>query len=100
MKRTNDTPRAAKELDAAFQAEGITVHELVKTLNETRTEAMRYSTKDGAPVGPDHVTRGKMAVELLGLLGLPAKSGAAEAPKSILDQIQASDRASVEAAGL
>lgn len=79
----------AAELEAAFRDEGITVRDVVATVNAVRKDAMRYSTKDGEPTGPDHATRAKMAVVLLDLMGLPAKSSAVPTPASIKDILRA-----------
>lgn len=88
--------RHEAELDAAFSEEKISVRDLVATVNETRKSAMRYSTKDGEPVGPDHAMRAKMAVVLLELRGLPSKSTGSVAPaaKSIGEALSAVEPAS------
>lgn len=89
MKRAEQPSKYAAQLDAALEHHGITVSEVVATINTTRKDAMRYSTKDGEATGPDHATRAKMAVVLLDLMGLPSKTGAAAAPTSIKDLLTA-----------
>ncbi len=82
MKKAIAPSKHEADLDAAFASEGISIRDLVATVNETRKGAMRFSTKDGEPIGPDHATRAKTAMFLLELRGLPSKSTGSAAPQA------------------
>jgi hypothetical protein len=61
-KKKNAAPRETlEELERAFTSEGITLVDLVRTVNEARTGASRFSPKTGEELGPDHATRERAA---------------------------------------
>jgi hypothetical protein len=83
VKRKADTVNT--ELSTALEQEGVTLRDLVKTLNDTRKGAMRV-TKDGNET-PDHAARFKAAVELLALMPKGKAQSIADATKSLAEDL-------------